>query len=245
MPGLVFISHSSDDHADVDALSSALREVFQDRLRVFNAASVDAVDPGGDWREQLLDSMSAAAVVVLWATSSALRSKEVAFEIGAAYASKNQIIPCCVHIPPEELPWGLSRRQALKLDSEAGWVQLADQIATIINFQGNLDLEPLKGLARRFEAPDDALSVDALGYTVELENRSKSHISNIQVSAADGSPPPAWAGGFDVQALAPGKSVVMFREHGASAVDLDLSWIDVTGALRKRRITVPAIEGID
>lgn len=235
------MSHSTDDHVDVDALTHALRQTFHDRLRIFSTASVEAVDAGADWRERLLEALSSASVVILWATSSALESKEVAFEIGAARAVRSSIIPCCVHIPPEDLPWGLAQRQAVKLDSEAGWTQLADQVAAINNFQGGLDLEPLLSLARRFQAPDDALVMDALGYTVELANRSKGSISDIQIRSGDGSPLPAWVEGFDAQSLEPGESLVVFREGGEETTDISLSWTDVTGAVRKRRIEVPPV----
>lgn len=240
MSGLIFISHASEDHADVNALIGALREAFKGRLRTFNTSSGEALSPGEDWRRELLNAMDDAAVVLLWATSSALDSKEVAFEIGAAAATKRYIIPCCVHIPPDSLPWGLDRLQALILDSESGWMQLAERIAEVTKYQGRLELDPLKELSECFEAPDDALTAEALGYTIELKNRSKSQIDEIRLEPADEHPLPVWATEFDIATLGPGESVVMLRDRSEGRRSLSLSWSDVTGATRQRRVTLPA-----
>jgi hypothetical protein len=217
-----------------------LREAFKNRFRTFNTASGDALSPGEDWRRELLDAVDDAAVVLLWATSSALESKEVAFEIGAAAAAKRYIIPCCVHISPDSLPWGLDHLQALMLDSEKGWIQLAERIGEVTKYPGKIELGPLRELSQRFEAPDDALVAEALGYTIELRNRSKSQIDDIRLEPADEHPLPTWATEFDIATLAPGESVVMLRDRSEGRRSLFLYWSDVTGATRRRLVTLPA-----
>ncbi|HVW45412.1 MAG TPA: TIR domain-containing protein [Solirubrobacterales bacterium] len=245
MSGLIFISHASQDQADVNSLMVALRHALKGRLRFFNTSSGDALSPGEDWRGELLGALDDADAVILWGTISALESKEVAFEIGAAAATHRYVIPCCVHISPDTLPWGLDDRQALKLDTEDGWIHLAERIAEVTRYPGKLELDSLRELARRFEAPDDALVIEALGYTVELKNRSQSRIDDIRVERADRHPLPTWAREFDVPTLAPEESVVMFRGHDEGERALCLSWSDVTGATRKRTVTVRATAGGD
>jgi hypothetical protein len=228
---------------DANALAKALRTTFRDRIRMFNTSSGAAVDAGANWRRQLLAAMESASVVILWATNAALQSKEVAFEIGAAYAYERTVIPCCVHISPELLPWGLAERQALQLDNEDGWRQLAEQIAGIVDFQGALNFEPLESLAQKFEAPSDALSLSSLGYTIEIQNRSDGPISSIHVQPADEKPTPQWAAAVQGAALHPGESLVVFREHDSASQELAIRWQDVTGAAQQRRVFIPAIDG--
>jgi hypothetical protein len=178
-------------------------------------------------------------VVVLWATNSALQSREVAFEIGAASAYERAIIPCCVHIPPNTLPWGLAERQALVMDRQTGWDKLANRVAEMINFGGPLELAPLLELAGRFLAPSHALDLIMLGYTLELKNVSSSPVYDITITSPDPShAPPEWHDALERKKLDPNQSVILFRDSTETASDVVIEWSDVAETRQRRVVTV-------
>lgn len=243
MTGPIFISHSSADRDDINDLAEALREAFNGDVRMFNTSSGTAIPIGLAWRERLLESLRAAPLVVLWATASALDSREVAFEIGAALAYDKRVLPCCVHIHPKSLPWGLSEKQALLLDEPDGWRRLADEVGNIINYSGVISYAPLLGLAGNYQAPSDAVRIDALGNTIEITNTSASPISGVRLQQADaaaGTPLPEWASAAQDLTLPPHESVLLFRPSATEDVDLALVWTDITGTSQTRRIQIAA-----
>jgi hypothetical protein len=194
MTGPIFVSHSSTDKDEANALAHALRQAFGERIRTFNTSSGTAIQAGDKWRQVVLDAIRDASVVILWCTPAAATSKEVAFEIGAAFAYGRRIIPCAVHVPPSKLPWSLSELQAPALDTQQGWLQLADAVANALDYGGSIEKTPLLELAEKFTAPSDAVEVKAVGLTVEFKNTSNAPITNIQVDtsparARHGSPP--------------------------------------------------------
>lgn len=239
MTGSVFISHSKDDHDAVNALMAALRESFGERLRTFNTSSGVAIPAGDVWRTYILAALEASPVVILWATASALQSREVAFEIGAAMAYKLPIVACCVHISPTALPWGLAERQALVMDSDSGWEQLPDELAAIVNFGGPIDKSPLRELADRYEAPGDALEISALGYTVELRNQSSTPITDVRLAESqEGSEVPQWSTALEAAALEPNAFIVLLRDAEPHETSFDVSWKDIAGATHRRAIVL-------
>lgn len=235
----IFVSHSKEDHDAVNALTSALRTAFGGRLRTFNTSSGAAIPAGDLWRTYILAALRSAPVVLLWGTSSALQSREVAFEVGAAMAYDLPIITCCVHIAPAALPWGLAERQALIMDSDQGWEQLPDEIASIINFAGAVDKAPLRELADRYEAPGDALDVSALGYTLEFHNRSSTPISDVEFVASDEGGTPEWATALKGAVLEPDAFAVVLRD-AESERTVDVTWRDIAGATHRRSFPIPS-----
>lgn len=130
----VFLSHSSADKEDANALASALNHAFNHSIRMFNTSSGVQIKAGDKWRQAILDALRNTRAVILWYTPSAEHSNEVAFEIGAAFAYAKRIIPCSVHISPAKLPWSLSELQAVALDTEEGWLKLGSSLATALEF---------------------------------------------------------------------------------------------------------------
>ena len=239
MPGPIFVTHSSVDRDDVNALTEALRATFNGDLRTFNTSSGTAIAAGANWRERILGALKDSPVVILWATAAGLESQEVAFEVGAAYAFGQLVLPCCIHISPRDLPWSLSERHALLMDSPAAWTQLAQAIADRVNYANALNLQPLKDLAERYQAPANALSVVSLGYTLEFRNDSNGPVSQVLVVPSDPlQSPPEWAGALDEVSLMPNQSVVILRDETPEQTDVDVSWTDITGTRRQRSVHI-------
>ena len=236
----IFISHASVDREDVNALADALREAFSNHLRAFNT-SADAfpIQPGERWRDRILAAIKGASLVILWASPEALKSREVAFEIGAALAADRQVIPCCVHISPEELPFSLSETQALTLlDREEGWNSLADRIAEAIHYSSPIDQRPLHSLSQRFKATSNALMVEALGITLELRNTSDTAITNLQVHSLDNIAP-LWAKVIEGLDLAP-KSAILTMRRDEPSKEVTITWTDIAGCSHKRHFVLPS-----
>lgn len=165
--GPIFVSHSSTDRDDVIALCKAIRLSLNDQIRTFHT-SAGVIAPGDRWRDRILSAIADCALVIVWATPSGIESREVAFELGAALALSRPLIPCCVHVAPETLPWSLDEIQALTLlDKEDDWIRLAHSIATFVNFTGRVNEEPLTALAQRFKSTSDAVDFRTAGRTVE------------------------------------------------------------------------------
>ncbi len=237
MTGPIFVSHSSNDRDEANALALALRQAFSQRVRTFNTSSGTAIQAGDKWRQVILEAIRDASVVILWCTPSAANSKEVAFEIGAAFAYERRIIPCAVHMPPSKLPWSLSEFQAPALDSSEGWIQLAEAVAVALEYGGGIDRGPLLQLAAKFTAPNTALDVQFIGRTVIFKNTSNAPISNVQIVAVAGLPP-SWINAINGKELKDGQSKTRLRQPIEENQEFDLSWGDVAGATHRRRIQI-------
>jgi hypothetical protein len=235
--GPIFVSHSSEDRDEANALAYALRQAFSQRVRTFNTSSGTAIQAGEKWRQVILDAIRDASVVVLWCTPAATKSKEVAFEIGASFAYGKQIIPCAVHMPPSRLPWSLDELQAPALETESGWLQLAEAVANSLEYNGGIDKEPLLQLAKKFQAPSDALDVKAIGRTLEFKNTSNAPISNLDVLPVAGETP-EWLIAIAGQSLQAGQGRTLLRQPAPDSREFDLSWDDVAGARHQRRVTI-------
>lgn len=237
MTGPIFVSHSSADKAEANALALALRQAFSDRIRTFNTSSGTAIQAGDKWRQVILDAIRDASMVILWCTPAAANSKEVAFEIGAAFAYGRRIIPCAVHLPPSKLPWSLSELQAPALDTPEGWIQLAEAVANALGYGGAIHKEPLLQLAKKFTAPSDALEVKVIGHTVEFKNTSSAPITNVHVAPVDG-PQPPWVVAMQGGSLLAGQGKTVLRQSPADRQEFELTWDDVAGATHRRRVEI-------
>ena len=237
MTGPVFISHSSADKDEANALALALREAFSQRIRMFNTSSGTAIQAGDKWRQVILDAIRDAGVVILWCTPAAVDSKEVAFEIGAAFAYKKRIIPCAVHLPPSRLPWSLSEFQVPALDTPQGWKQLAEAVGSALEYGGAISDAPLAELAAKFTAPNNALEVKPIGHTIEFKNTSTTPITNVQIVAVAGSSP-SWLVAINGASLQAGQGKIILRQPPADEQEIELMWNDIAGATHRRRVTV-------
>jgi hypothetical protein len=235
----IFISHSTKERGDVGALGEALRAAFNKETRIFNSSSGFPIEPGTRWRDRILDAIREATVVILWGTPDALESKEVAFEIGAALALERKVIPCAVHVPPEDLPWGLSELQAVTLDSSDGWQRLTDAIANALDYKGVIQNAPLVALSRNFTAPSDALLIRTVGFTIELRNSSPSRIVNIQATVVTG-PEPEWLQAVGGISLEPDQATVLLRD-AHSFQKVSFTWTDVAGMNHTKDIDIQGV----
>jgi hypothetical protein len=238
--GPIFISHSTADHEDVINLGHALRAALKSQVRIFNTSDF-AITPGTRWRDRIITAIRDSSVVVLWATPNALESKEVAFEIGAAFAFDKAIIPCCVHVPPSSLPWSLSEIQAhTVLDKEDGWDQLATVVANQLNLPIAIDKAPLLEFATRFRATSQAVEFEAIGLTIEIRNTSTSAVTGLGLEASDqGETLPAWASAFQDIDLAAGESKLLIRGVDTPDRHFRLTWTDAVGIPHTRDVSVP------
>jgi hypothetical protein len=237
--GPIFISHSAQDREDVNEFALAVRAALRGRIRIFNASDF-GLGPGDRWPDQVLSAIRGSSIMILWATPAALESNEVAFEVGAAFAYGTPVIPCCVHVPPMKLPWGLSQVQAHNtLDSEEGWRQLATAIANQLNLPIALDNGPLLALASRFQATSNALEIITIGLTVEVRNTSSAPVADLAVVPADGRPGPQWALAVDGLSLKAGEGRLIFRDEEPDRRLVRLTWTDVVGVSHGRDVAVP------
>lgn len=240
MNGPIFISHSSDDKNEANALASALRQAFSQQIRTFNTSSGTAIQAGDNWRKAMLDAIRDASIVILWCTPAATNSKWVAFEIGAAFAYGRRIIPCAVHLAPSDLPFNLSELQAPALDTADGWLNMADAVANYLAYPGVIDRDPLIQLAKQFTASTSALQVDAIGMTIGFKNVSHAPIADLQVKPAAGEDP-SWVSAVRGVALQPGQSRTLLRSEDAEDREFDVTWRDVAGVAHKQRVLVAGI----
>lgn len=238
MTGPIFVSHSTSDRNDVEALCDALRGAFKQQIRLFHTSSGIAIPAGTPWREVIIDVLRESSFVVLWGTPAAIQSKEVAFEMGAAFAFGKPVVPCAVHVSPRDLPWSLAELQAVTLDETKGWRFLADTIANQVGYQQGILEAPLLELARKFAAPNDALGVEVVGRTIKLENRSDSRISKVGVTSEDGAEV-EWAPALHGLTLEPHEFTILLRD-AAPQQQVRFAWTDVAGAPHARAVTVPA-----
>jgi hypothetical protein len=238
IPGPLFISHSSLEGDDVVALCKALRAAFDDKLRMFNTSSGTAIQAGDRWRNRIIEAIQSSSVVVLWATPAAIASREVAFEIGAAFACSKVVLPCAIHIKPSSLPWSLSELQVLMLDQERGWLELAAAIANVTQYPGSVKEVPLLELAARFTTRSEALRVSCIGYTVEFLNTSKAPIMGLRAVSCGLDPVPTWVAAVEGISLEPGKSSVVLRDREPGEYKLQFTWTDVTGGTQRQEATI-------
>ena len=237
MAGAIFVSHSSTDKDEANALALALRQAFVERIRTFNTSSGTAIQAGDKWRQVILEAIRDASVVILWCTPAAAHSKEVAFEIGAAFAYDKRIIPCAVHLPPSKLPWSLSELQALTLDTPDGWILMGEAVANALGYGASIDNAPLLQLATKFTAPSDALDVKVIGHTVEFRNTSSAPITNVQVVTVAGASP-SWVVAIQGGSLQAGQGKTLLRHPPADSQEFELSWDDVAGTRHRRCLQI-------
>lgn len=126
------------------------------------------------------------------------------------------------------------------MDTPAGWTELGQQVARRINYAGVIDVQPLQGLGERYESPDDAVTVAALGYTLEVRNTSSTPVRDIKILAADASEPPSWAAGIEGLSLAPGERTILLRDAAPEPVSIKVSWTNISDVRQSRLVEVPA-----
>lgn len=131
----VFISHSSDDaeiagdlkrHIKKRAVSKRTRRKRVD-VRVFVASL--SIKSGEKWPSRIRQKLKSADELVVIISRSALKSRWVFAELGAAFVLKTQITPACLGRQPlKNLPQFVSLSQSVNIGAESGRKELADQI---------------------------------------------------------------------------------------------------------------------
>ena len=229
--GAIFVSHSVAEKEDITALCAALRKTFHNEIRTFNTSSKTAIQAGSLWRTRILEAIEGSSIVLLWATKNALSSREVAFEIGAAFAYKKPIIPCAVHISPPDLPWSLSELQAVTLDTEDGWRQLSNAIANMVEYPHIIMDEYMIDLSKKFTVSNDALVVESVGQIIKLKNSSISRIISLSAEIVAGMPP-VWLKAVQDLCIEPGQEKIFMRNptKEKESVSIKFTWLDVSGA---------------
>ena len=103
----VFISYSSHD----EHLARFMHKHLTDEgISVFLASI--SLAPSHSWSPEILKALNSATWVLFLASRSACNSPYVQQEVGAAVASKKQLIPVVWDLPPAELPGWASQYQA-------------------------------------------------------------------------------------------------------------------------------------
>lgn len=106
----VFISYSVKDERLAQFVRSHL---VAHQLEVF-LASISLI-PGEKWTPQILSSLKMSDWVFFIASKSALESKYVQHELGAALAMEKKIVPIMWDVSPSDLPAWISQYQGLNL----------------------------------------------------------------------------------------------------------------------------------
>jgi TIR domain len=100
----VFISYSSADSSEANQLFEAVKRAGG---RAFLSAK--SLKPGGDFAEDIRESLIAARQLWLLVSPTSLKSDWVLSEWGAAWALEKKIVPILHRCSPEQLPDRLSR----------------------------------------------------------------------------------------------------------------------------------------
>jgi hypothetical protein len=100
----VFISYSSADSSEANQLFKAVKRAGG---RAFLSAK--SLKPGGDFAEDIRESLIAARQLWLLVSPTSLKSEWVLSEWGAAWALEKKIVPILHRCSPEQLPDRLSR----------------------------------------------------------------------------------------------------------------------------------------
>ena len=153
---LIFISYGSKDEELARAFEKAIRFDFLDFPRVFCSA---ALEPGTRWQRKIRDALRSAALVCVLC-SERLETRWVSIEIGAAWISDVEIIPICYgNRQKTDLPEVLSKRQAIKAESDGELEKLYAKLAKILGCRQPAVSIELKRKIASFQSNYRALSV--------------------------------------------------------------------------------------
>lgn len=115
----IFISHIADEHAEAEQAKEFLEKTFGNNIEVFLASSWESIPPGDDWFKRIEGAITAADLMLVFASTEAISRPWILFEAGAAWISKKKIIPVCHKgMIPAALPEPLRRLQAVDINAQ-------------------------------------------------------------------------------------------------------------------------------
>lgn len=98
----LFISHSHSDEALVGAIRRLIDDVFARHFEIF-ATSINPIEGGEDWRNEIRINLDRSEVVIVVITPHSFQNEWVFFEAGAAWLDsaikEKRMIPCRFNYP--------------------------------------------------------------------------------------------------------------------------------------------------
>lgn len=110
----VFLSYASEDSAIADEFKKLLEK---NSLSYFYAP--DELKAGDNWEDELRTAVVSSAQVLVLLSRYSIGNSWVATEVGAAWVLEKRIIPCLLHVSPDEIVGPLRRKQAIDVGTTA------------------------------------------------------------------------------------------------------------------------------
>lgn len=171
----VFVSYAREDKAWKEHVASFLNLLKRQRLLEFEIWDDGEIDPGDQWKQEILQAMESAKVAVLliskyFLDSDFINDEELPFFLERMKNGEAQVLPVMVSPCPVQLiPWldALQRfpsdnRTLLGLaeaDREQHLSDLAVEVLRLYNVQSEIEEEPVEaeaGVAPGFQFMDEA-----------------------------------------------------------------------------------------
>jgi hypothetical protein len=225
--GPLFLSHSTRDAALLDTFAGGLRTCLAGRVRLFNTSEL-VLRGGRDWRAQVLAGIRGSHVLLLLATSRTFDSNEVCFELGAAAAYGQPVIPCCVGLSPAGLRLGLDNLQAFDVTTKRGWAALINELAIVTNYTGAVDETILEGLSDAMSGGPDLVVAVSRGRTLEVTNLSDKPLLSVTSRLVDEAQR-SWLDRLSNVSLEPTASIVVVRPPDDPEAMLEITWATADG----------------
>lgn len=109
----LFLSHASEDSADVTRLKEWLEHLFD--LKVF----ASSISPGEDWRNRIDDALDECRIGLILATPRSVKKPWVNYEIGRLKEKRKPVFVFCWELPRKRLGSILDRVQACSADDSS------------------------------------------------------------------------------------------------------------------------------
>jgi hypothetical protein len=93
---IVFLSHSSKDRDQLNALKSLLDERLGGAVEFFLSSDGESIPLGRNWISTIEDALERAGLMFIFLSKNSLDSKWVHFEAGNAYAKGVDVVPVCL-----------------------------------------------------------------------------------------------------------------------------------------------------